>query len=100
MEFILQSIQNTSKLLADGPVTVTKAILNYSDNKSEIKIKIELNGSETPIVTALAALFQVNTLGDKTSGEFKFSSRQTKLNLGEGDIDGKGLADSDQEPDD
>lgn len=93
MEFILQSIQNTSKLLADGPVTVSKAILNYSDNKGELKIKIELNGSETPIATALAALFQVTVLGDKTSGKFKFTSHQTKISdhLSEDDVNEEGL---------
>ena len=101
MEYILQNISDTQKLLADGPVTTTKAVLNYSDNKTGLKIKTEISGTKTEVSNALTSLFQVTLLGDKTTGEFKFVSRQTKLNkhLDEKDVDGDGFAKPDESDD-
>ncbi len=81
MDFILQNKTDTHKLLADGPTTTTKAVLNYADSDSDLKIKIELAGGKDTVNNGLAAHFQVVTLGDKTSGTFAFVSRQTKLDL-------------------
>ncbi len=96
MDFILQNKTDTHKLLADGPTTSTKAVLNYADSDSDLKIKIELAGGKDTVNNGLADLFQVVTLGDKTSGTFAFVSRQPPLDgfLKEKDIkeDGDAVA--------
>ena len=81
MDFILQKRSNDEKLLADGPTTTTKAVLNYADNESDLKIKIEISGGQDTVNNGLVRHFQVTSLGDKTSGTFAFISRQTKLDL-------------------
>lgn len=94
MEFILQTYnKDNQKLLADGPVTKSKAILNYSDNKTDLKMKIEIDGTRREVENALAVYFQIVSLGDKTMGEFKFSARQTQINehLKEKDVKADGF---------
>ena len=80
MEFILQTYnKDNQKLLADGPVTKSNAILIYSDNKADLKIKIAVDGTKEEVKNALAVHFKMVSLGDKTTGKFKFVLRQTEL---------------------
>lgn len=103
MEFILQTYnKDNQKLLADGPVTTSKAILNFSDNKASLKMKIEIDGTRAEVETVLATYFQIVSLGDKTTGIFAFTARQTNLkailkedgSLNEDDINDEGLDDN------
>ena len=95
MEFILQTYnKDNQRLLADGPIIKSKAILNFSDNTSALKIKIEMEGTRTEVQNALADHFQVVSLGDKTTGTFAFVSRQPPIDgfLKEKDIKADGDA--------
>ncbi len=100
MEFILQTYnKDNQKLLADGPVTKSNAVLIYSDNTPDLKMKILMDGTRDKVATVLASLFKITSLGDKTVGIFKFDNRQTNLgdilkgdgSLNEDDIDDQGV---------